>query len=461
MQLLSLISLKTVDPPPIFSVGLVTPEKITASRKMVHTILDGDEGSVDNREISEYVPVGILGDNYAQFIKTGLISQVRGVLTRLENISESSQVTATVETVGKQQSVSIDNVCAVIYATGFDTAASFAFLSHDIKTDLDYDPSCYSAPFVLDDDFLSRNSSVPELALVGFPGAYWPLFEMQARATVLAWNTSSSSQFTSTKVDLAQRHQLREYFRELRRAFKEGKKGEIPHNPFGDAVGALEQAYRQLDLDRFDLGFSEVEGFVCSARFLDPGNDKSEAMKTLLEVQAVRKRGKDGGFLSRAVMRGLLGEWVAAGKNTDGRIEIVQLSFLPRYPTHTGFDWEYLVIRTESNRVIRKVYRYSEITDHITVWGVSEDGLSTGTLQSMFQFKHPQQEHGKDTAVAVLVSSSDTKQVVDGLTVFRFHFAGSSLKMWTAGIAGRSIVPDLNFVRVGMVGQLHHGRLLD
>jgi hypothetical protein len=69
---------------------------------MVHTILDGDEGSVDSREISEYAPVGILGDNYAQFIKTGLVSQVRGVLTRLENVSKSSQVTAAVEIASKQ-----------------------------------------------------------------------------------------------------------------------------------------------------------------------------------------------------------------------------------------------------------------------------------------------------------------------------------------------------------------------
>ena len=431
--------------------GLVKPEKITTSRKLLRTILDGYEGSVDCGRFNTLPPIGILGDNYAQFIKIGRIAQVRGILTRLETAEEGAQVTATIEQVGQGELIYVSNVCAVVFATGFDTSSSLAFLSPQIKADLEFDPTCSPAPFVLNANFLSQNTSVPSLAVVGFPGAYWPLFEMQARATVNNWTSSSQSRCISMNPSSRQKSQLYEFFQELRSAVKEGRKEEIPHNPFGDAVGALEQASRELDLDRFDLGFSDVEGFVCSARYIDPGGDRTEAMKTLMEIQTVQKTGKRGGYLARAVMRGLLGDWIAAGKDTDGKTEITQLSFLPRYPTDLAFDWEYLVLKTDNSGTTRNVYRYAETTDCITVWNVTEDGLSTSIRENMFHFNHPQQEHGKDTAVAVLVAPSDTEKAVNGLTVFRFHFTGSSLKSWTMGIAGQALMPDLHFIRVGIV----------
>lgn len=172
----------------------------------------------------------------------------------------------------------------MIHATGFDTPSSLAFLPSDVKAALDYSPACLPAPFVLDTNFLTQNATLPTLAIVGFPGAYWPLFEMQARGIVRAWTSSNAPELACTRGQLVQRLELRDYYKNLRMAFKEGRKGEVPHNPFGDAVGALEQASRELQLERFDLGFSGTEGFICAARYIDPGSDKTEAMKTLMAV---------------------------------------------------------------------------------------------------------------------------------------------------------------------------------
>ncbi|KAJ4356546.1 uncharacterized protein N0V89_004580 [Didymosphaeria variabile] len=433
------------------SVGLVTPEKVKASRKMIHTISDGDEGYVDTRETDELAPIGILGDSYPQFVKAGRIAQVRGTLSRLHQVDKGDLVTATIQKVKNDGNFAVHNVCAVIQATGFDTASSLAFLSPQTKMALDHDPTCSPAPFVLDTNLLSQNSSLPTLGLVGYPGAYWPLFEMQARAIVKAWTSPSLPELTNTPSHVEQRSKLRRYYADLRRTFKEGRKDEVPHNPFGDSLGALEQASRELDLERFDLGFSEAEGFVCAARYTEPGSDKTEAMKTLMEVQRVRRGGQQGSFLARAVARGLMGKWVAAGQIPNGEIKVVQLSFYPRYPTDEAFDWEYVAVSEEHGETMRKVYRYSEAADCITVWTVAEDGFRTGIPEYTFQFKHAQQEHGKHTAVAVLVPSSSQGESVDGLGVFRFHFAGSSLKTWTIkNPDGPFTFAELNFVRVGL-----------
>jgi len=415
---------------------------------MIHTIIDGDEGYVDTRKVDQLAPIGILGDSYTQYVKIGRINQVRGTLTHLKEMDGGALVTATIQGIGKDGLTTVDNVSAVIYATGFDTPSSLAFLPDEVKAILEYDPTCSPAPFILDTNFLSQNSSIPTLAIVGYPGAYWPLFEMQARAIVHAWTSSSAVDHAYTREQTDQRSKLREYYKALRKAFKEGRKEEVPHNPFGDAIGALEQASRELGLERFDLGSSETEGFVCSARYTDPGNDKMEAMKTLMAVQRVRREGRKGGFLARAVARGLLGSWVAAGKNADGGIEIVQLSFFPRYPTDTAYDWEYVALRTEGGTTQREIYRYAEATDCLTVWDVEKDGFSTGRLKSRFEFNHDLQEHGKSTAVSVLVPLPSQGEDLDGLSKYRFHFSGSSLKTWTVSKAGRSAA-ILNFVRIG------------
>lgn len=146
-----------------------------------------------------------------------------------------------------------------------------------------------------------------------------------------------------------------------------------------------------------------------------------------------------------------MGKWIAAREDVDGGIEVWEYSFLPRYPTDGAYDWEYYDAKRGTGKMMHRVYRYAEATDYITVWTVGQDGFSTERLESTFEFGHPQQERGKYTAVAVLIPSSNEGQDVEGLDVFRFHFAGSSLKTWTMGMVSQPGVAPLNFVRIGTI----------
>lgn len=59
---------------------------------MIRAIVDGDEGYVDTREVDELAPIGIMGDSYPQFVKTGQIVQVRGTLTHLKKIDQGPSI---------------------------------------------------------------------------------------------------------------------------------------------------------------------------------------------------------------------------------------------------------------------------------------------------------------------------------------------------------------------------------
>lgn len=87
---------------------------------------------------------------------------------------------------------------------------------------------------------------------------------MQARAIVQAWTRTEAESESGTQKE--QKKTLDQYYQDLRIAVKEQRKPQVPQNPFGDGLGAMEQGSRDLRLERFDLGFDEASGFVCSAR---------------------------------------------------------------------------------------------------------------------------------------------------------------------------------------------------
>ncbi|KAF9736966.1 hypothetical protein PMIN01_04745 [Paraphaeosphaeria minitans] len=186
---------------------------------------------------------------------------------------------------------------------------------------------------------------------------------MQARATVRVWDSSPSFVVTRTPQQLEQRPKLRGYFQELQKAYKEGRKKEIPQNPFGDTLAPL--------------------------------NKPAASSKSCASTWDSRKM-KD---------------------------------------VRPAYKWEYI------NPEHGEVWRYAEATDHMTVWGVEQDGWSIGAQLSTLDFTHAQQEHSKNTAAAVRDPCSGPAMDVEG---FRFHFAGSTLRSWTMIKAAR----ELNFVRV-------------
>jgi hypothetical protein len=443
---------RPADPPPSFTVGLTSPEKNKARRSMIKKLMYGDQGSIDGPDNDELPPYGTLSETYTQFVECGHIRQVRGTLDKVERSEAGNHLIAVVHSDNKQYpTLRLENIAAIVYATGFDPEPGLSFLPQDVKSALEYDPTCPQAPLLLDSSCLSQNATVPTLAIPGLPATYWGLFEMQARAIVAAW--SGNEEQPLTKDQITQRDELRKYYTQLRTAVQQRRKTELPNQPFGDNVGHLEQTCRELQLDRLDIGVSETQGYVCPSRYTDKGADKTEALRTLYSIGQGRRKAKEEKlWIARAVFHGLMGEWVAAYKRSDGKTKFCTLDFHPRYPTDSKYDWEYLVFGVIASEETRSVYRYEEATDSITIWNANEqDRVRKSSPQRTLDFNRQGLENGKDVAVAARVSlvKEGREQKVDCL--YRFHFSGPMLQSFYMRTKLEDSGTDMgfHFVRVG------------
>jgi hypothetical protein len=140
----------------------------------------------------ELTAIEFLMDAHSQLVETARSVRVRGTLKRLKEVKGGALVTATIDDASNDTSYAVDNFCAAIFTTRFYTSLPLAFESYRVKSTLRHDPTCSPAPVLLDIYFLSQDSSIPTLAIRGYPGARRPLFEMRARATVRAWTSVSA-----------------------------------------------------------------------------------------------------------------------------------------------------------------------------------------------------------------------------------------------------------------------------
>ncbi|PVH94104.1 hypothetical protein DM02DRAFT_694132 [Periconia macrospinosa] len=416
--------------PPSFTYDLWNEQKSRAGRDMCKSILSGGNDVSERGRVEGRTPLGVLGDIYPQFVSGGVIAPVIGYLRSLKKGTASNVVSAIIERSGNETTKkNIENVVAVIDATGFDPIASLSVLSDDTKADFGFDKSCPRVPLHITSTYLCQNPALPSIAVLGFNGAHWGTFEMQARALCQRWSEDSIPEYSESQRIEARK--VAEYIDSLRGAIKEHRTAEIPQNPFGDYLGLIEQASRELRLDRLNIGCTYTTGPICSARFIDPGNDGTEAFKTMADLERVQTRIKESGlFIARAAFHGLLGEWISAQKNEHGQLQTVQVGFHPRNPTDRRYGWEYLVIETwqASEHETRRVYRYNESSDEFSIWSVnSKDNLSADAELYRLDFSK-ENKRGKDSATASSVQvGTENEWRNEPNTEFTFIFAGASL----------------------------------
>ena len=135
-------------------------------------------------------------------------------------------------------------------------------------------------------------------------------------------------------------------------------KSTLPQSLFGDYVGLMEQASRDLDLERNDLNWGEREGPICPSRHTDGGADQKEARKTIASLQQAMWRAMHQGlFVARAAFRALQGNWKVQYKNYQdpkgspllNENLTIMASFRPRTSTHMDIDFEYLYIERSTS----------------------------------------------------------------------------------------------------------------
>lgn len=425
------------------SVGSYAGLQTIEVRNMVHGLMQSIVGG-DQSDISGAL-VAVSGDDrgagyvaltetYSEFVRCGSIEVVRGRVTGLD-FSPDHLATATYSVVGETSK--LEDIAAVIYATGYTPCPALDILDDNTKAAVQYDPTSMRLPMILE-QWQTMSRDAPSVSFVGFyEGPYWGMMEMQARLTAHRWLGG----------DLAPHKGFEkpEELLKIRQAFKD-RAGSAPQFWFSDYLGYLEDIAEHLGIKRNDSGFAEREGPISPARYQSDYIDAAESSAIMKDMhQMWHSCLVDGRFVPRAAFRGLQGDWVIDRK-IESAISTVpsgtlhgKASFHPRFPSPDAsgklFDLEYLYIESGSFTTStgytmtasrRYVYRYSEVDDILSIWFVKPNSdLEVDYLFHDLEFVKPEQarEAGALVAKASHLCVEDMYE-----TVYRLPMRGVSLR---------------------------------
>lgn len=344
-------------------------------------------------------PFLAVSDHYLEFVRSGLISLSPGKLASINNNA------ATVLPSGEV----IENVAAVVLATGFEASSSLSFLPQSIRETLS----------VRDDDLNNtvglafhntHHPKIPNLGFVGFyRSPYWGVMEMQARFISTLW---ASGGLDSPSLPEAMRHALSNDS-SIERTFglrTDPRASQFPMGDyawlmqeFGAALG-IERSPPQAAMPRLPPAGSEMD-ILTPARYPSRSlteQQQSEARECLRQTESTAWAGLSSAkFISRAVFRSLLGEW---------KLERDLTSRLPSHPSghfsgtanfflregtregreaefgrleaagDTGVEYLYVEegdFKASNGLTFRAtrryVWRYNEQRDKLSVWFVKTD----------------------------------------------------------------------------------------
>ncbi|EME48855.1 hypothetical protein DOTSEDRAFT_67798 [Dothistroma septosporum NZE10] len=322
-----------------------------------------------------------LSESYPEFVRSGLIEVIGG---RMSGIDTSSKDAATASVLGADGPVDIEDIGAIVYATGYTSASAIDFLGEDVKQALHYNADSLRLPLLLQ-EWQTAVGAIPELSLLGFyEGPFWGMIEMQARLTAERWLAESSPSvrpYEETDVLLELRKEM------------QVKGLDVPQYWFGDYAGYMEEVAAHLGLKRNDGAFAEREGCVSPSRYMSAASDHDQAASVMQDLHDTWHACVEGGkYTARAAFRALQGRWHIQ-RTIDSTLPTFpsgtlkgEAIFHPRTPTKDSsgksFDFEYLYIENgvlklangaEMNARRRYVYRYSEECDELSVWFVKPD----------------------------------------------------------------------------------------
>ncbi|TKA32850.1 hypothetical protein B0A50_01076 [Salinomyces thailandicus] len=394
--------------------GKQPSEVRTIVHRFLQAVVGGNQSDLDSEALS--APSGqvqgsayvALSETYPEFVRSGLIEVVAGRVTSLVE-SDDGTLQATVS--HNDSAVSVDDIGAVVYATGYTPSAALDFLANDVKAALQYDARSMRMPLILE-QWQTMSNEMPSIGFVGFyEGPYWGIMEMQSRVICERW---------SGRGPAPQRpFEERDMLLQLRDAMQT-KSQDVPQYWFGDYLGYMEDMAGYLNLRRNDQGFTEREGCPSTARFATADGDHSINNNIVQDLQTAWRESLDGGrHVARATFRALQGKWninrriINENSSFSGTLE-GQASFHPRFPladsTGKTFDSEHLYIEsgtfTSSNgqkmqASRRYVYRYNEAEDQLSVWFVKPDAdLETDYLFHNLDFVPPAQSRLQGACVA-------------------------------------------------------------
>jgi hypothetical protein len=430
---------------------------------MYQTALGTDQ-SVFSRAVSVSTaetadpPYLAVSDNYMDFVRSGLISVSRGKLDTLAGHQATLSPSGT----------KIDDVAAVVLATGFEAFSSISFLPASVHETLSLCPSDLYNTVALAFHG-THHPSIPNLGFVGFyRSPYWGVMEMQARFLTALWTAggpSSSSLPPSLKnaletdISIEQTLNLRTDPR-------------ASQFPMGDYPWLMQEFASALDLQlSAHLGkMPSLPPAGMEMSILTPARypsrsltefQRAEVTKSLQQTEATVWAGLcSAKFVAKAVFRSLLGEW---------KLERELMSKLPSHPSghfsgtakfllragtkdgrEAEFDapgedgsdgLEYLYVEEGDFKAAngltfratrRYVWRYNEKSDKLSVWFVkTDDPKKADYLFHNVDFVVPMQDGEAEIGGMGWEATAGHLCIDDFYDVrYRFHFEAVNLRDW-------------------------------
>jgi hypothetical protein len=416
---------------------LAHPEDSKNKRIMIKSFVDG---SLENFDIdaNDLPPYCVVSETYNHLVRNGVVKLVIGKLKRLQKgySDQDCILTATVALLHDEE-IELDGISAVINATGFNSRHSLSFLAKDVQDEFGFEPLNSRVPLVLDDTYLCQRSNIPDIAFLGFNGVIsWGIVEMQSRAVAQSWAAEMASAPSAAEENTCK--MVVDHICAIREAMRFDRKASVPQVAFSDYMGLMEQAGRELGLERVDLDYTEVEGFVCAARWVDSPVGKVEAVKTMTRLQDIQRQTRDEKlFLARSVFHSLAGKWISEWEYRDGVQYTREVEMHPRYPTCADYHFEYVAIErfttmfAQGDQKVEKrtILRYTENRDEISAWEVDAKNPLDALNKPLYklQFLHTYADDFNSCSALVLAPNAVIPESDEFLS-YRFGFKGTMLQ---------------------------------
>ncbi|KAK8027264.1 dimethylaniline monooxygenase 4, partial [Apiospora marii] len=433
--------------------GHISVDSAKTFNSIFQSVLGTDQGefSPDIRigdDLIEQQPFLAMSNHYTDFVRSGMISVSQG------KVSSLAGNTAVLSSTNEK----IEDIAAVVLATGFDPCPSLDFLPSDVLETISYAPSHPSLPAAL----AFHGTCHPSLATLGFVGfyrsPYWGVMEMQARLIARLWTTEQPSQALKESLDSDS---------SIQNVLNLRSDPRLSQFPMGDYAFLMQEFAKALEMnisaprDTPPLANGKSMDILTPARYVYERATESqlaEAEKNLASTHETALGGlTKAKFVAQAVFRSLLGEWQLERdlvsklpSHPSGRF-VGTAKFLLRQGTADGrkvpgeddLGMEYLYIEdgdfTASNglkfRATRRyVWRYDEARDVLSVWfAKTDDNMRADYLFHDIEFIVPDAE-GEAAQAKGWQAKASHLCIEDLYNVkYDFKFQAVNLKEWKIG----------------------------
>ncbi|OJJ49799.1 hypothetical protein ASPZODRAFT_22518 [Penicilliopsis zonata CBS 506.65] len=368
-----------------YSVGTVSTQQAVVVNTYFEDLLGPDQliGKEQRQEQDIALPWVTVSNDYSEFTRAGTISVTLGRVTAVQSTSPEQPARLLIQQTNQsQQHTVLDDVAAIVLATGYTPAASLSVLPPDVLHTLEYQASNTFCPIILDRGGVFR-TEIPDLGFIGFyRGPYWGAMEMQARTIARAWvGHEDSTTSDNIVLDYSQEEEGHER-NTLRHLRNHARRSQFP---MGDYVGFMESFADRLGMHREEIS-SDGSGPVIPARYYDVHRDERERERetTMSSLRSTLFPDSNHTIaVATAIFRALHGKWMGYSHQDGSHGRVV--TFYPRYPTSPYYEKEYLCeecgkqpdnpIATSSSS-ISTVWRLADGSRRdplIGVWGVGKN----------------------------------------------------------------------------------------